>query len=167
MSQTEGQLDSGRGITYLVFDADHQERRSWRFCNSRLPRSELVYFTQIIKIIFLIAVSLAKYRSSKFKVMNKIISATNRLFMAVCGPSCCGKTELIFKKLLVSTFFPEFQIIYYFYQHDHPKIQSLEKKQNIHFKKFSNFELISELENCRLVFDYSYEEIFNDKEFSK
>ena len=31
MSQTEDQLDSGGGITDMVFDADHQERRSWRF----------------------------------------------------------------------------------------------------------------------------------------
>ena len=38
--------------------------------------------------------------------MNKIISTSDRLFMAVCGPSCCGKTELIFKMLLVGTFFP-------------------------------------------------------------
>ena len=60
MSQTEDQLDSGGGITDLVFDAEHQERQSWRFCNSRLPRSEVVYFTQIIIIIFLITVSLTK-----------------------------------------------------------------------------------------------------------
>ena len=52
MSQTEDQLDSGGGITDMVFDAEIQERRSWRFCNSRLPRSEVVYFTQIIIIIF-------------------------------------------------------------------------------------------------------------------
>ena len=60
MSQTEYQLDSGGGINDMVFDADHQERRSWRFCNSRLPRLEVVYFTQILIIIFLITVSLAK-----------------------------------------------------------------------------------------------------------
>ena len=60
MSQTEDQLCSGGGITDMVFDADHQERRSWRFCNSRLPQSEVVYFTQIIITIFLITVSLAK-----------------------------------------------------------------------------------------------------------
>ena len=99
--------------------------------------------------------------------MNKIISTTDRLFMAICGPSCCGKTELIFKMFLVGTFFPEFQTIGYFYQHDQPKFQSLEKKLNKHFKKISNFELISELENYLLVFDGSCEEIFNDKEFSK
>ena len=39
MSQTEDQLDSGESITDMVFDADDQERRSWMFCNSRLPRS--------------------------------------------------------------------------------------------------------------------------------
>ena len=60
MSQTEDQLDSGGGLTDLVFDAEHQERQFWRFCNSRLPRSELVYFTQFFIIIFLITVSLIK-----------------------------------------------------------------------------------------------------------
>ena len=52
MSQTEDQLDSGGGITDLVFDAEHQERQPWRFSNSRLPRSEVVYFTQIFIIFF-------------------------------------------------------------------------------------------------------------------
>ena len=33
MSQTEDQLDSGGGTTDLVFDAENQERRSWRLCN--------------------------------------------------------------------------------------------------------------------------------------
>ena len=99
--------------------------------------------------------------------MNKIISTPDRLFLAVCGPSCCGKTDLIFKMLLHGTFSPEFQKIFYFYQHDQPKFQSLEKKLNIEFKQFSGFELVSELENCLLVFDDSCEEIFNDKEFSK
>ena len=99
--------------------------------------------------------------------MNKIISTSGRLFMAVCRPSCCGKTELIFKMLLQGTFSPEFQKIFYFYQHDQPNYQSLEKKLNVEFKQFSGFELVSELENCLLVFDDSCEEIFNDKEFSK
>ena len=35
--------------------------------------------------------------------MNKIISTSDRLFMAVCGPSRCGKTELIFQMLLSMT----------------------------------------------------------------
>ena len=40
-------------------------------------------------------------------------------------------------------------------------------KLNIEFKQFSGFELVSEIENNLLVFDDSFEEIFNDKEFSK
>ena len=56
MSQPEDNTDAGGAITDLVFDENHQERRSWRFCNSRVPRSEVVYFTQIFIIVFLIAV---------------------------------------------------------------------------------------------------------------
>ena len=52
MSQPEDNNDAGGAITDLVFDETHQERRSWRFCNSRDPRSELVYFTQIFIIVF-------------------------------------------------------------------------------------------------------------------
>ena len=60
MTQPEDTIDAGGAITDLVFDKNHQERRSWRFCNSRVPRSEVVYFTQIFIIIFLIGVSLVK-----------------------------------------------------------------------------------------------------------
>ena len=60
MSRAEDQLDTGGAITDLVFDDNHHERRSWRFCNSRIPRSEVVYFTQVFIIIFLIIVSLVK-----------------------------------------------------------------------------------------------------------
>ena len=87
--------------------------------------------------------------------------------MAVCGPSGCGKTEIIFQMLLKNTFFPNFKSIYYFYQHDQPKFQTMERNLNIYFTKFSGIELISQLENCLLVFDDSSEEILNDKEFSK
>ena len=64
-------------------------------------------------------------------------------------------------------FSPKFFSIFYFYQHEQPKFKSLEAKLNIQFTKFPSFDLISELENCLLVFDDSCEEIFNDKEFSK
>ena len=99
--------------------------------------------------------------------MNKIISFTDRLFMAVCGPSCCGKTALIFKMLLQNTFSPKFESLFYFYQHDQPKFQFIERKINIQFIKFSSFEQILELDDWLLVFDNSCEEIFNDKDFSK
>ena len=54
MSKAEDQLDTGGAITDLMFDDNHHERRSWRFCNSRIPRSK------VFIIIFLIIVSLVK-----------------------------------------------------------------------------------------------------------
>ena len=60
MDQQVDQLDAGGGITDLVFDEKNHERRSWKFCNSRLPRSEVVYFTQFFIILFVIAESLIK-----------------------------------------------------------------------------------------------------------
>ena len=87
--------------------------------------------------------------------------------MGVFGPSCCGKTELIFQMLLRDTFYPKFNSNYYFYQHEQPKLSSIERNLNIFFTKFSGFEFNSQLENCLFVFDDYCEEIFNDKEFSK
>ena len=106
-------------------------------------------------------------RSSQPKIMNKIISTTDRLFMAVGRSSCCGKTELIFRMLLGNTFSPKFLSIFYFYQHEKPKFKSLEAKINILSTKFSSFDLISEHQNCLLLFGNSCKEVFNDKEFSK
>ena len=60
MSKVEDQLDTSGAINDLVFDKNDHERRSWRFCNSRIPRSEVVCFTQSSMIIFLIIVSLVK-----------------------------------------------------------------------------------------------------------
>ena len=60
MTQPEDTIDAGGAINDLVFDENHQERRPWRFCNSRIPRSEVVHFTQVFIILFLIVVSLVK-----------------------------------------------------------------------------------------------------------
>ena len=99
--------------------------------------------------------------------MNKITSTSGRLFMAFCGPSGCRKTAIIFQMLPKKIFFPKFKSIYYFFQHDQPKFQTMERNLNIYFTKFSTIEFISQLENCLLVFDDSCKEIFNEKEFSK
>ena len=62
MSDKEDQIDypAGIGLNDLVSNEKNQERRTWKFCNSRLPQSEVVYFTQILIILFLIDVSLIK-----------------------------------------------------------------------------------------------------------
>ena len=56
LSVKEDQIDSvkGGGSTTSVFDEEIQERRSWKFCGSRLQRSAAVYFTQILLELFLV-----------------------------------------------------------------------------------------------------------------
>ena len=73
--------------------------------------------------------------------MNKIISTSDGLFMAVFGPSCCGKTELIFQMFLRNTFYPKFKSIYYFYQNEQPKFSCIERNLNIFSQSF--LDLIS------------------------
>ena len=45
------------GFHSLVFDDENIERRSWKFCNNSVPRSEVVFFSQIIIIAFIIVFS--------------------------------------------------------------------------------------------------------------
>ena len=47
MSKAEDQLDKGGAITDLVFDDNHHGRRSWKFCNSRIPLSEVIFLHKI------------------------------------------------------------------------------------------------------------------------
>ena len=54
------QLNAGESITDLVFDEKNPRRRSWKFCNLRVPSSEVVYFTQIFIILYFLAISLIK-----------------------------------------------------------------------------------------------------------
>ena len=50
--QDEIYSNGGVGLNDLVFDDENHEQRSWKLCNSRIPRSELVYFTQIVIMLF-------------------------------------------------------------------------------------------------------------------
>ena len=60
MSVKEDQIDSANigGLNALFFDEENRERRLWKFFNSRVPSSEVVFFSQILIILFLIVVSL-------------------------------------------------------------------------------------------------------------
>ena len=62
MTQPEDTIDAGGAITDLVFNENYKKRRFWRFSSSKIgvPRSEVVYFTQIFIIVFLIGVSLVQ-----------------------------------------------------------------------------------------------------------
>lgn len=43
------------GIENFVFDDNNQERKSWKFGKLSIPRSEVVYFTQIFVVLIIIA----------------------------------------------------------------------------------------------------------------
>ena len=58
----EDEIDSAGlvGLNDLVFDEENHERRSWNFCNSLIPLSHVVYFTQNAILLFLSVLSLIK-----------------------------------------------------------------------------------------------------------
>ena len=101
--------------------------------------------------------------------MNKILFTDPRLFMAVVGPSGCGKTRLVFEMLLADTFYPRYEKIYYFYQEYQSLYTEMGRRLSgrIEFIKGVNFEMISQLDNCLLIFDDSCEEIYADSRFVK
>ena len=104
--------------------------------------------------------------------MNKLISTKDRVFISLVGPSGSGKSRLIFDWLKIGTFQPEFDIIYYFYQH-YQSLYGLMKEKiiNLEFINAIDFQFIEQLPNngkiYLLIFDDSCEEIFNSKEFVK
>ena len=98
--------------------------------------------------------------------MNKTIPTSDRIFMAVVGPSGC-KTNLIFRIITGKTFYPKFKNVIFLYHEMQPIYSQVGKHLNIVFKKFTNLEFLQNTENCLLIFDDSCEEIFNDKAFVK
>ena len=104
--------------------------------------------------------------------MNKLISSKARIFMSLVGPSGSGKTQLIMDMLVNGTFKPEFDKIFYFYQHYQPNYSiMLNSVKNLEFIKCVDFELIQNLPNdgtkYLLIFDDSCAEIFRSREFEK
>ena len=92
--------------------------------------------------------------------MNKIISTKERIFISLVGPSGSGKSHLIHEWLTIGTFQPEFDKIYYFYQH-YQSLYGLMSKdvKNIEFIEGVDFEFIQNLPNngtkYLLIFDDS------------
>ena len=99
------------------------------------------------------------------KVMNKLISTKNRIFISLVGPSHSGKTYLIHEWLKVGTFDKIF-----FYQQPQPFYDVMQKEiDNPEFVQSVDFELINSLKNngtkYLLIFDDSCGEICSSKEF--
>ena len=91
--------------------------------------------------------------------MNNIISTQDRVFMAVVGPSGFGKTELIFKMLIGSTFYPKFNNKIFLYREMQQIYIKMEKTFGVTLKKHANLEFLNSLANCLLIIDNSFEEI--------
>ena len=62
-----------------------------------------------------------------------------------CGKAIEKTNDFIFRMLLRNTFYPNFSSIYYFYQHEQPKLSTIACKVNNFITKFSGFEFISQL----------------------
>ena len=100
--------------------------------------------------------------------MNKVNLTLDRVFMSIVGPSGYGKTELLFRMLKGSTFYPRFEKIYYFYKEFQPLFKDMQRViPRIEFLKYSGYDIAKNLSHFLLIYDDSCEEIFNDKEFVK
>ena len=82
--------------------------------------------------------------------MNKLISTKDRVFISLVGPSGSGKSRLIFDWLKIGTFQPEFDKIYYFYQHYQPLYGLMKEKiKNIEFINGVDFQFIENFQTMR------------------
>ena len=102
--------------------------------------------------------------------MNKLIPTKNRVFISLVGPSESGKSQLIHNWLKIGTLQPEFDKIYFFYQHSQPLCDVMPKEiKSLEFVRGVNFEFIDSLKNngtrYLLFFDDSCDEICNSKAF--
>ena len=102
--------------------------------------------------------------------MNELISTENRLFFSLVGPSETRKSQLIYNWVKMGTFQPNFDKIYFFYQHSQPLYDVMQKEiENLEFVQGVNIEFIDSLKNngakYLLIFDDSCEEIRNSKAF--
>ena len=84
------------------------------------------------------------------KAMNKLISARNRVFISLVGPSETGKSQPNYNWLKIGSFQPKFDKIYFFYQHSQPLYDVMQEKiENLEFVRGVSFEFIDSLKKQR------------------
>ena len=71
--------------------------------------------------------------------MNKIISTQDRVFMAVLGPSVCGKTDN-FQNAEWKHILPKLEQHYFLYREMEQIYIKMEKTLGVTFKKYANLE---------------------------
>ena len=80
--------------------------------------------------------------------MNKLISTKNRVFISLVGPSETGKSQFIYNWLKIGTLQPNFDKVYFPYQHSQPLYDVMQKEiENLEFVQGVNFEFIDSLKN--------------------
>ena len=103
------------------------------------------------------------------KIMNKLISTENRVFISLVGPSETGKSQLLCNWLKIGTFQPKSDKIHFFNQHSKRLYDVMQKKSKTSSLRGVDFELIDSLKNngtkYLLFLDNSCEEICNSKAF--
>ena len=123
----------------IVFDDNNQERKSWSCLGQKSSRSLIVFLSQFFIILLIIFGCFWRIHLSKTcdestvwvgflcsaagynlpftltKIMNKLISTKNQVFISLVGPSETGKSQLIYNWLKIGTFPPKFDKIYFFY----------------------------------------------------
>ena len=104
------------------------------------------------------------------KIMNKLISTKNRVFISLVGRSENGKLHRSYNWLQIGTFQPKFDKIHFFYQLSQPLYDVMQKEiEKFEFVQGVNFEFIDMLKNngrkYLLKLDNSCEENCNSKSF--
>ena len=93
-------------------------------------------------------VQLSRLYFTSAKIMNKLISTKNCVFISLVGPSDSGKTYLIHEWLKVGTFQPMFNKMFFAFQHLQPLYDVMQKEiDNLEFDQGENFEFINSLKN--------------------
>ena len=87
--------------------------------------------------------------------MNKVILTHDRVFMSIVGPRGYGKTELLFRMLKDSTFYPCFEKIYYSYKEFQLFFKDMQRViPGIEVLRYSGFEITKNLSHCLPIFNY-------------
>ena len=76
------EIDSSHVVKHFVYDSNESERSAWKFCNNiNLPRSEVVFFVQMMVMFSLMTLCIIKlaFSSSTCKETSVWISILSSL----------------------------------------------------------------------------------------
>ena len=59
------------GVHEFVYDENNQERKPWSLCGKPIPRSEIVFFSQLVVILMVISFCIFKLSTSSSNDQDK------------------------------------------------------------------------------------------------